>query len=245
MKTNRSPSLQAFGKRLLAAFFPERCLGCGQVVRPGEGLCAPCKAKLGRVSLPVCPLCGCGKDRCTCKGKRRQFDGVVAPWYYEGVAKTGVLRFKSGGREYAAPYLAGQMAKHLRTCCEQLPFDGITFVPMHKDDQRKRGFNQSRLLAQQIGSLLHLPVLELLAKVQQTAPQKGLNAAARAGNLLGVFDLIDPSAARVQGKTLLLVDDVITTGATLNECAKMLKIYGAGQVIAATLCTTPKQTEEP
>lgn len=242
MKTKRT-AFQALGQRLLAVFFPERCLGCGQVIYPGQGLCPACRDKLPRVSFPVCPFCGCGQDRCTCRGQGQTLDGVVAPWYYEGVARAAILRFKDGGREYAAPYLAGHMHEHLLACCKGILFDGIVYVPMHKADLQRRGFNQSHLLAQELGQLLNLPVLDILIKVQQTAPQKGLNAAARAGNVLGVFD-IDPSAAdQIQGKTLLLVDDVITTGATLHECAKMLKIYGAGQVIAATLCTTSRQAE--
>ena len=96
----------------------------------------------------------------------------------------------------------------------------------------KRGYNQSRLLAEELARRLELPLIEALSKRYETPPQKALDLRARSGNVLGVFDVIEP---RVKGQTLLLVDDLVTTGATVNECAKMLKIYGARQVMAVAL----------
>ena len=115
-----------------------------------------------------------------------------------------------------------------------IPFDVVTAVPLHQQEHRERGFNQAEKLGQAVAKRLHLPYGVTLRKITVTAPQKELKAVQRTGNLLGVFDV----CADISDKTVLLVDDVITTGATLDECAKMLKIFGAKEVYAVTAAAT-------
>ena len=111
-----------------------------------------------------------------------------------------------------------------------ISFDFVTAVPLHKREFLNRGFNQSERLGQALAKWLDVPYETVLTKITTTAPQKELKAVERSGNLLGVFDV----CGDVAGKTILLVDDVITTGTTLDECAKMLKIFGAEEVYAVT-----------
>lgn len=214
-------------RRIAAIFFPERCAYCGQVMPPCRPACDCCLPRLPRIREPVCRMCGREKDSCTCGGHRRHYERCVAPFYYEGIARTAVLRFKEGAVRAALP-LAEEMAVVVKREYPRVAFDRIVPVPMTTKAQKRRGFNQSDLLARELAGLLGVPREEMLDKVMETAPQKGLSALERSGNLLGAFDL--HSGAHPEGKTLLLVDDIATTGATLDECAKMLKIYGADEI---------------
>ncbi len=227
--TDRAPR-RPFGRRLLAIFFPERCAACGEVIRPGEGVCPTCRDELPRIGIPVCPFCGREAAFCRCGKRRRHFERVVAPFYYDGSAQRGMLRMKANGDRVAAAFFAGEMAETVRQYYADIPFDGVVFVPSGRIAMRERGYNPGRLVAEELARALGLPMRPILRKVAENRQQKSLSANERSGNVLGVFDLIDESAAI--GKTFLLADDIVTTGSTLDECAKMLKIYGAEAVYA-------------
>ncbi len=221
---------------VLSVLFPERCACCGRVVPPFTGCCSACRSRLAVMAPPLCPFCGANTEDCTCGGRRRHFDRCAAPFYYEDPVKKGILLFKQYGSEEAASFFAEQMAEVFRREWGGLYLDGIVPVPMRKEEVRKRGHNQSRLLAKALAKLLDTPVNEALIKIAATRPQKELTALERSGNVLGAFDIRKKEAesGALRGARLLLVDDVITTGATLDECAKVLKIAGAGQVLALT-----------
>ena len=135
---------------------------------------------------------------------------------------------------------AAEMAEVVRREYGGLPFDCVTAVPLHKRELLDRGFNQAEKLGQALARRMGIPYATVLTKITATAPQKELSAVERSGNLLGVFDV----CGDVAGKTILLVDDVITTGATLDECAKMLKIFGAEEVYAVTAVAACLSNEE-
>jgi len=225
-------------RRIAAVFFPERCAACGTVVALGEGLCAVCREEVPRIGTPICPLCGLEKEWCDCKRRRRHFERVIAPWYYDGKGRDAVLRMKRRGDPVAVNFFAEELADTVRQYYDEITFDGVVFVPCTRREKRRRGYNSGELIARAAAKELGLPLLSWLTKLTETAPQKTLSAERRSGNLLGVFDVTDEAVAE---KTLLLVDDVVTTGATLDECAKMLKIYGAEAVYAATVAATRKQ----
>jgi len=153
-----------------------------------------------------------------------------------------ILAFKTAGSAVTAAYLAAEMAKSVRLRTKGMSFDLITYVPMTERDRRARGFNQARLIAKELAKEFRLPMGDILVKIQETSPQKELTAIRRSGNMLGVFDLAP--GTDVRGKRILLVDDIITTGSTLDECAKMLKIYGAESVVAATVAATVLEPKE-
>ena len=228
-------------RRLVAILFPERCVSCGEVILPGEGVCAACHVAWPTIGVPVCPYCGLEKAWCDCHRRRRHYERVVASWYYDGAAARAVLRMKENDDPLAVAYFADVLADTVWQHYEDVAFDGVAFVPTTRRERRRRGYNPGERIARATAKRLGLPCLPYLRKIYETAPQKKLTAEQRGGNLLGAFDV---TTKTLEGKTILLVDDVVTTGATLDECAKMLKIYGVEAVYAATVAATRKEKDK-
>ena len=222
--------------------YPKRCFLCGEVVLPRQQLCSQCGQEAPYILPPVCPLCGRGEDACICGGRRRLFERCVSPFYHDGVVKQGVSALKNSGYKETVAGFAAEMGEMVRREYGGIPFALVTSVPLHPSDRRARGFDQAALLARELAQQIGVPYAATLRKLVRTKPQKELNALERSGNLLGVFDAMDPAV--LQDATVLLVDDVITTGATLDECAKMLKIYGAAQVYAVTAAAAVRKNED-
>lgn len=224
-------------RKLSYAVFPRRCEICGEVVALDEELCDECK-KLKRISGELCKKCGKPKEECSCEKtlKTPEYKAFVAPYYYENSLAAGVNRFKDS----SFPELAKRMGKEISAQVDEyfcdIPFDVITFVPITKKKQRKRGYNQSELLAIEVSKELEIPCVSLLSKIKSTPQQKRSSAKERRVNLRGSFDLRE--GTDVSGKTILLIDDIKTTGSTLNECAYVLNAYGAKRVYAAAFCMT-------
>lgn len=211
-------------------FFPHHCYLCNEIILPRQWLCSDCAAHAPVILPPVCDRCGRSVGDCTCGGHHRHYERCVSPYYHKGTVRKGILYLKEGNIAVTARGFAAAMAETVRREYGGIPFDGVVSVPMHKKELKKRGFDQTASLAKELASLLGVPYTPVLKKLTHTTPQKELSAVRRRGNLLGVFDVTGP----VAGKTYLLVDDVTTTGSTLDECAKMLKICGAEEVYAVT-----------
>lgn len=225
---------------ILAVLLPRRCIFCDTVIASVALCCDACQSTLSVISPPVCVYCGQSKKDCHCEKHRRAFDEIAAPFYYATAARNGILRLKRYDDPEAIHYFAEQMKAVVDREYGDKAIDGLVYVPMTAHAFRKREYNQGELLAQSLAKLLDLPVYAALTKTYETPPQKEKDLHARSGNVLGAFDVVDPV---VKDKTLLLVDDVMTTGATLHECAKMLKIYGAKRVLAVTIAVK-KQPDE-
>lgn len=219
-------------RRVLAILLPKRCVFCDTVIPPVHVCCAACVKQISVIEPPLCPHCGQNKKQCGCEKHRLAFDKVAAPFYYESAVRDGILRLKRCDDPDAVDYFAERMQTVVLREYGNKPIDSLTYVPMTARGLRAREYNQGQLLARALGKRLGLPVRTTLVKLYETPPQKEKDLHDRSGNVLGVFEVIDQT---VRGKTLLLVDDVMTTGATLHECAKMLKIYGAKQVLAVTV----------
>ena len=189
-----------------------RCCACGT---PGPHLCRDCRSSLR--PAPAGPLPD-GIDR------------VVAAWAYEGAARALVLRLKLSARRTAAPILAAGITSALARTGSRATV--VTWVPGHRPDMRARGFDHGELLARTVAARLGLPARALLTRIGSTADQTGLGAAARRANLAGAFGA-RPGA---YGQSVLLVDDVVTTGATAAACASALRAGGASQVDVAAAC---------
>jgi len=172
-----------------------------------------------------------------CLARRPAFQIARALGAYEGVLQIAIHHFKYHDRpQLALPlgrYLAEYARKHVSEL-NDLKFDALVPVPMHPIRQRLRGYNQSERLAQALGKELELPLLTgSLTRIRPTRAQVGLAREARYHNLTGAFQVRLPET--VAGKTLLLIDDVATTGSSLHECADVLKAAGAKAVYALTL----------
>ncbi len=219
---------------LLRAFFPRRCIYCDRVTDPDVHVCRYCEPDVPYMQDPVCVRCGRTKELCTCADHRRHFDRCVAAMRYEDGAVRAILRLKHYDNVDMIETMAYEMTRALRSRCDAAAFDVVTCVPMMRDEQRERGFNQSELLAKEIAKNLGIPFRRTLKKIYPTLSQKSLPMMGRSGNLLGVYDCIE----NVKDQNIIIIDDLITTGATLHECAKMLKIAQAKHVTALVFAAT-------
>lgn len=219
--------------RWLSSFlFPNRCYLCGEVICWQDRLCAACVNKVPYILPPVCTDCGKSKKDCTCRNTGHLYEGCVSPLYYTNDHKLSIYNLKNHGYRQTIDALAEEMAEVLRREYGGIPFDAIVPVPFFRDVHSTREFNQTELLARELSSYIDVPVSLSLVKLYPTKPQKDLKYCHRKGNLLGAFDVTDENFVR--DAVLLLVDDVVTSGSTLDECAKMLKLYGAREVYAVT-----------
>ena len=232
--------LAALFDPFLTLLYPPRCLVCKAL---GEsGLCAACAGQIMPIASPFCATCGqtLAPDDGGCFDCRRRtpaFHQARSMGAYDGVLRHAVHQFKYRDRPQMAVPLGRLLAAYARDHAPEmngLRFDALLPVPMHPIRQRRRGYNQSERLARVLGSELSLPLLTgALLRVRPTRPQVGLTGEARRTNLHGAFAVKPPEA--VIGKTLLLIDDVVTSGSSLHECALVLKAAGAKAVYALTL----------
>lgn len=219
---------------LLSALFPERCPACQQFVDlPSRGpLCSACWAALPRHTAAAC-ACGaplgaagaCGR----CRRGRAGWSRGVSLGPYEGALRALVLELKYRSRRRVAERLAELLAVESGSAGLLEPGVVLVPVPLHPRRLRERGYNQAALLAAALGRRLGLGCEPLaLVRRRETPPQAGLSAAARRRNVAGVFAVRRP--ARVAGRVVALVDDVVTTGATARACAAALRAAGTREV---------------
>ena len=220
---------------LLDLFFPPRCQGCG---RSGTSLCPDCKAKLPVIPYPRCARCSRhtgGVQICAhCyrhSGEGLHLDAILANYYFEGTLREMVHKLKYRGARGLAEPLALLLYEHLKAGSGEA--EVIMPVPLHPTRLRERGYNQSALLARELGKLVGAPVVEnAVERVRDTRAQMGLPAAERLENVRGSFVL---TGQGLGGRRVLLVDDVCTTGATLDACATALKAGKAAAVVGIVL----------
>lgn len=204
--------------------FPPRCVFCRRFLKAGEnGICRKCADGL--------PYADDAPKR-----KGNFFEKCVSPLYYEGNVRRSILSFKFGGRfGYArayAPLLAECIEKNFKN-----EYDLITWIPLSGKRMKKRGYDQSFLLASEAAKLMDDVVVETLKKTGDTPAQSKMRSAdERRANVMGVYEVVEPEL--VKGQRILLIDDIITTGSTLSEGAKMLMMAGAQYVMCATLART-------
>jgi ComF family protein len=219
----------ALGREALSALLPQLCPACGSPVGPPDFLCEACLARIPRLAIELCLRClARGLEPVGC----RDHDGfAVRPaWVYDERASLLVHALKYDGRADVAHGLGGELA---RAAAPVAPFDFVTEVPLHRSRRRERGYNQAERLARALAAAADLPYRPgVLARHRATDAQSRLGAARRRRNVAGAFRLEDRSG--LEGRSLLLVDDVVTTGATLEECVTVLRRAGC-RVTAVTL----------
>lgn len=212
---------------LSEVLLPWRCACCAA---PADGpLCTACVARLPRILDPVCDRCGVPSLRSACVRCRAAppaFRRARAPFAYAGPARDALIAFKLAGERRAVRALAAEMAA---AAAGTLAGDAMCFVPALPRASRARGFNPAEALARAVAPRLRIPVVPLIRKVRETADQAGLLRPARLANLRGAF------RANGAPEEVLLVDDVMTTGATAEECARALQTAGARLVDVLTL----------
>ncbi len=209
----------------LDLLFPLNCLGCQ---REGKVLCASCVDSLPELKPPFCRVCAQPNAPSTCHWCLESppaFDGIRAPYEMEGTVKEAVHNLKYRGLKAAAPELAELLANYLKE--HPMPGDVLTPVPLHPRRLRSRGYNQSALLAKELSKKLGLDIDQsLLIRAKNTLPQVSATREGRRENVQGSFRCDGPA----DGRSVILVDDVATTGSTLSACAAVLKGAGASSV---------------
>ena len=233
------------GRRVLDAILPPRCLGCGTIVDAPGTLCMVCWNKTQFIAAPHCDRCGLPFELAeeaagpvvtcaSCIAEPPRFDRARAAMRYDDEARGLVLKFKHADATHAAPGYATWMSRAgaalIRDC------DLIAPVPLHRWRLLWRRYNQSALLAHAIGRLAAKPVIsDLLTRRRATPSQGRMGRGQRFQNVAGAFAVGPPHVQSISGRRVLLIDDVMTTGATVEECAKVLKRAGAAGVDVLTL----------
>lgn len=229
--------------KLKHILFPKRCRCCGDAILPWDNYCKVCIDENTYITGETCTHCGTKKEDCICKKAYLPYDRITAAYYYEGGVRRGVYLLKFYKNIRSAEAMAEDMYLSYGREGINFDYDFISFVPQTKDEQTNRGFNQAQLLANLLSVYCSIPTYNALEKLYSSKPQRSLRASFRKGNVFGIFDT--RKGVEIQNKRILLVDDVRTTGATLDECAKMLKIHGADTVdVIVYACTKSIETRK-
>ncbi len=231
-------NFRAFTEAFLNLFFPLFCVICNEPLEPGNRvfLCSGCLAQVKRMRKPVCEKCG--RPDCTgvckeCRKTHQYYSIARAAGIYDGVLRECIHKLKYGRELYLAKILVSLMVDTLKELPELAQGDLIIPVPLHRVRERERGFNQAYLLTKGISNVLKIGVSSgNLGRVRETTPQIDLPRSVRLSNVRGIFGVRDSS--EFNGKKLLLIDDVFTTGSTVNECSKTLIEAGASKVSVLT-----------
>ncbi len=234
------PQLTKLKGIALDLLFPRWCVGCGS---EGDFICPTCLKSLPRINPPLCPRCGRPQLNAVicpvCVGWQADIDGIRAPFKFDGAVRRAIHELKYKNVRAIAALLGHWLGDYLADY--PLPAEVLVPVPLHHKRLRERGYNQSRLLARELAKLSGLPLVDgCLVRERYTTPQaRTSNVDERRNNVADAFACRD---RRLEGRAVLLIDDVATSGATLDACARVLKEAGAGSVWGLVLA---KEIKEP
>jgi ComF family protein len=228
---------------LLDLIYPPRCIFCTEIIpfQEERGICKRCRNTLPFIEGKVCQKCGKpiqdSDHRTTCFDcikNSHVYDRGWAVFAYEGMVKDAIYRFKYGGHKEYGKYLGKLMAEKIKYQISEEGFDLIIPIPIHKRRKKERGYNQAEELAKSISSELGIPMDPfILARVKETSPQSGLSIVQRQNNIKKAFKIDD--TINLHQMKILLIDDIYTTGTTINYCADLLKERGAKKVFFLSL----------
>ena len=243
----------SFLKTLAKFIFPDKCLICNSKINiaPNFLLCHYCLKSIRIIKDPTCPCCGfpfpsdnillynqnyrCG----LCRKDEPILNKTISIFYYEIKLREAIHKFKYHKNLSLGKVLAELMISNIPGKMSFSKFDCIIPVPLHKKKLKERGFNQSLILSKKIGQYFNLPVVyDNLKRIRYTEAQTNLSHAKRKKNVKNAFSLRNPN--NLKNKDILLIDDIYTTGSTINECAKTLKKAGVNKIFALTLARVVK-----
>lgn len=229
-------AVQGAARSLIDLLMPPACIACKAPVATPLGFCADCWSALPAIEAARCIQCSvplpiewAAETHCLgCLNQPPRFDRAAAPFRYEGPARETVLAFKNG-REAYAPQMAAAMLRTAPGCVT--PETLVCAVPLHRWRLAARGYNQALLLARAVAHQAGAPLdPDLVVRIRATPRTRGLSRAARRRNAEGAFRLAADAPSRIAGRDIILVDDVMTSGATASAVAGALKRGGAGRV---------------
>lgn len=237
-------SVQWTYHNVLPIFYPRHCPLCDHILPYGTIICPDCKKLLPFVREPVCYCCGKPINRpeqeyCfDCRMFRKSFQRGLALFLYDEKIHLSMMAFKYGNRRMLAQFFAHSAYQCHRDILRGWHIDAVVPVPIHKNKRKKRGYNQAALLAKELAALLNLPCYpDLLLRIVDTLPQKQFSPQARLNNLQNVFR-INPRYGNVISSHphILLIDDIYTTGATMEICSRILLDSGIQKVYVYSIC---------
>lgn len=225
---------------ILNILYPPRCPVCHNILRGKDTVCEPCRKKLRYVQEPKCKKCGKEMEKqeleyCSdCRRFSHAFDKGAAVFLYDETMRESISMFKYHNRREYADFYAKEMYEHCQWFLKNCAPEVILPVPVHKEKKRKRGFNQSELVAKKLGKLLKVPVdTGYLLRTEKTTPQKELTRQQRKQNLKKAFALSDEGE---NYERVLIVDDIYTTGATIDAISEILRENQTKIIFFLTIC---------
>ena len=229
-------------KAFLDTLFPLKCCSCGILTNRGEYICNNCRRMLPYIDIEKrCKFCGKEKEDCDCNSHIRRYNEIVATFKYSDTARNTIIRLKHGGRSGYAAFLAREMALVINETYRNIKFDYIMYVPTSRTGYRKRGYNQAKLIASKLSKLFRIPLCHYLKIKENRTPQhKATNRNERFINSRNKYI----SKGNLSNKTILLIDDVSTTGATLDDATRALLFAGADSVYCAVAAITSQKRKE-
>ncbi len=231
--------------KLLNLILPPRCIKCRNIVEKSGGLCSYCWSKIEFITKSNCSICGfpfeydMGVDTpcAACIAKKPPYDKAVAVFIYNDKSSDLITYFKYGDKIHAASTFAELMYNKCRDQIDDA--DIIIPVPLHPKRLLRRRYNQSALISNHINRLSGVDTIpDLMSRKKNNVPQASLSKKERLQNVKGAFSIKKKYINILQNKNIILIDDVMTTGATVSECAKVLKKSGASKVEIITLAKT-------
>ncbi|WP_374444952.1 double zinc ribbon domain-containing protein [Stella sp.] len=238
----------AVGRRVVDLLLPPRCLACGEIVSADGALCPACWSKVAFVAAPSCRRCGvpfafdpgAGAECGECARRPPPFERARAALRYDDASRPLILGFKHADRTHAAPAFAAWMARAAGPLLAEA--DVIVPVPLHWTRLVRRRYNQAALLALAIGRIGGRPVVpDALVRRRRTPSQGQMRRLGRFRNVAGAFAVHPRREDRIAGRRVLLVDDVLTTGATVEACIRALRAVGATAVDVVTLARVVRE----
>jgi competence protein ComFC len=235
-------ALRHAGDAFLSLLYPPHCVSCAATLETGQYLCETCMGAARRIRAPFCETCSQpfdgaidGPFSCANCGQRHfHFESAVTCYKSRGIVRELIHRFKYQHEFHLRHSLADWLAETLEDSrIASRPFDFFVPVPLHAARLREREFNQAQVLAMLLTKRTGTPVLDCLKRIRYTTTQTRFDRAERMENLLNAFQM--RNTTNVQGRHLVLVDDVLTTGSTVDECARVLKKAGAASVRAVAV----------
>lgn len=239
--------MKKLSDHILNILYPRCCPLCHRILEDPELLvCSRCAASVRPVPQPRCMRCGKpvreGEEYCRgCSGGKRSFDQGRGIFLYDQRMKASILRYKYDGRRQYGDFYARAMCRYAEADIKRWKPEMILPIPLHPRKLRMRGFNQAEYIADRVGGYFGIPVRSgMLKKIKNTGSQKKMDREQRRYNLLKAF-AADPE---VKGRRILLIDDVFTTGSTIDAAAKCLKNAGASSVFFLTVCIGREESAE-
>lgn len=239
-----NPHIKSYVTSFLELIYPEKntcfiCETCNEKIADVY-ICPDCEKKLKKIQPPVCSKCSkpinyrSSIDLCSeCCDTKRYFTMSKSPYAYEGIIQKAIHRYKYHNKPYFYKFF-GSLIINFMEEINYTNFDLIVSVPLHPSKMRKRGYNQSELIAKYLASKLSIPYADVLKRTKKTSPQSGQSKSQRRRNIKDAFEIKSP-AEKVINSSILLVDDIYTTGSTVDECSKVLVNYGAANVYVITI----------